>query len=68
MALLNQLLSDKDLAALSPADRDFLVQRIDYALLNSPEVRKVVGSQLKSTLSNLGKKGVTLQADKVLNG
>lgn len=50
MALLNQLLSEDDLARLSRDNVEFLVDRIDTILNESPEVQKLIASKLESAV------------------
>lgn len=50
MALLNQLLSEEDLAHMSNEQKDFLAQRIDF-ILNSKDVQKVIASKLEHSVS-----------------
>ena len=65
MAILNQLMSEHDLAKLTLDEREFLVQRIDHVIatqLRSPntEVHKAIASHLQSSLGMLGKKEMKL--------
>lgn len=64
MALLNQLLSEKDLAQLSNDEREFLVQRIDHVLDTSKEIRDVVAKSLPSALKALGKESYSVHVPK----
>lgn len=50
MALLNMLLSEKDLAQLSRDHVEFLVDRIDHILNESPEVQDLIASKLQPTV------------------
>lgn len=52
MALLNQLLSENDLANMTNDQRDFLAQRIDF-VLNSKDVQKIIASKLQSAVSRV---------------
>jgi hypothetical protein len=63
MAILNQLLSEQDLAKLSFDEREFLVERIDHIIaseLRSPtsEVHKTIAQHLDQSLKVLGKKNI----------
>ena len=64
MALLNQLLSERDLAQLSNDQREFLVQRIDHVLDTSKEIRQIVAKELPTALNALGKKDYKISVPK----
>lgn len=53
MALLNALLSEQDLAALTNDQREFLVQRIDHAIDTSPEIHRLIGAQLQHAVQTV---------------
>jgi flagellar motor switch protein FliG len=54
MALLNQLLAEEDLARLSNEQKDFLAQRIDFALDTSKEIHQILANKLERSISLLG--------------
>lgn len=49
MAALQQLFSEKDLAAMSVDQRQFLIDRIEY-YFGSPEVMTIVASKIQETV------------------
>ena len=51
MALLNQLLSEQDLAKLTNDQREFLVQRIDHEFDSNLAIHKIIASKLEHSLS-----------------
>jgi hypothetical protein len=50
VALLNQLLSEADLAKLTEDQRDFLVQRID-AFLHDDDIRPLIAQKLQRAVN-----------------
>jgi hypothetical protein len=44
--MLNNLLSEHDLAKLSLEQKQFLVERIDHALDTDPKIREIIASKL----------------------
>jgi hypothetical protein len=63
MAILNQLMSEQDLARLSYDEREFLVERIDHMIANilrSPdsEAHKMIAQGLHGALGSLGKQNM----------
>lgn len=66
MAILNQLLSIDDLAALSADQREFLVDRLDTIIasqLRTPgtEAHNALAGELTRALGALGKKDIRVQ-------
>jgi hypothetical protein len=53
--MLNELLAEKDLAKLTPVQRDFLVQRIDHAIDTDAQIREIVAAKLQKTLALVSK-------------
>jgi hypothetical protein len=49
MALLNQLLSEKDLARMTNDQREFLVERIDN-MLHEPEIKNLIAARLQQSV------------------
>jgi hypothetical protein len=45
--MLNNILSEQDLAKLTTDQREFLAQRIDHALDTDPKVREIIASKLR---------------------
>ncbi len=67
MAILNQLLSIDDLAALSADQREFLVERLDTIIasqLRTPgtEAHNAVAGELSRALGAIGKKDIRIQS------
>lgn len=50
MALLNQLLSEQDLAKMTNDQREFLVERIDN-MLHEKDIAKMIASRLQHAVS-----------------
>ena len=53
--MLNQLLSEQDLARLSNEQKDFLAQRIDFALDTSKEIHGILASRVQDAINNLSR-------------